>query len=857
MIDMCQDMLGQEVSEGRYRILAKLGEGSMGQVYLAFDNHLQTDVVIKFPARGETIRDENHLLQRFEREIRSLVKLSHPHIVKIIDVGRLGGSPFVVLQYLSGGTLMDRLESGPRGEPRPLPDSTLHDWLPDVSKALDFIHFQGHIHRDVKPANIFFDSHGNAFLGDFGIIKVLKAERGVEGWQHSSLTAPGFLLGTPNYVAPEIVMGYSGDGRSDQYSLALTVYEVLTGCNIMAGPTASATLVNQTTIDPPLLDTLVPGIPRSLSETIRRGLSKDPELRFASCVAFAKEALAEVPLATQSFTASSTHDPAPDLLPCPTCRGPVSLSAAHPGEHLCCSRCQSISTVRHTSEGIRLLPVQNAAPTPPPKPVGPWSSGSGQVRVVPDIRDPAGKPVARDATPQSGGTTRNPSRRGTRRSLLLGALALLLLGSAAWFTLNRARFPFLSAALLGADQPEPDSDARLSARQTRDAKKPLWDLNTDDSAAGDSSRPAAASDSGPVAITIAYGSEKEKWLNQANDEFKKSPKGKRYIIALKKMGSNEAADAIINASTNPQAERIHVWAPASSVLLDNFRTRWQIVNANSEPIKDFQSLASTPVVFIMWRNKHIAFKRKYPEGVTFDSLAKAMSEQGGWEAIAGKREWGPVFRFGHTRPEKSNSGLVCLLLMAYHHGRKKEDLRSEDLGPQFQAWLDAFERNVMGSIANQDNSTGNMGEEMLKRGPKASSFDALFLYENALVEMLDEARIKYHNEGELDVIYPNPNYLNDHPYYILNVPWSQPSQQDAAREFRKFLLTEEMQELAIEHGFRPGNSSVPFDSLRLRGFQRNGLKLNLEDLQMLNPPDEGVVQDLMDIYQRITRRMAK
>jgi serine/threonine protein kinase len=103
-------------------------------------------------------------------------------------------------------------------------------------------HSQNHVHRDVKPANILFDRHGNAFLGDFGIIKALTTE--ATDWRGNSLTAPGFLVGTPNYVAPEVVMGRTADGRVDQYSLAMTVYEILTGNNCMEGPTPSATVVN-------------------------------------------------------------------------------------------------------------------------------------------------------------------------------------------------------------------------------------------------------------------------------------------------------------------------------------------------------------------------------------------------------------------------------------------------------------------------------------------------------------------------------------------------------------------------------------------------------------------------------------
>jgi eukaryotic-like serine/threonine-protein kinase len=236
--------IGLEIAEGRYKILGRIGQGSMGRVYLASDHHLETDVVLKFPVAADKAAAGPEFLDRFAREIRSLVQLSHPHVVKVFDVGALEGHPFIVMEFLAGGSLKDRLNTGARCEPAAMPAASLSDWLLEIAKALDFVHAQKHIHREVKPANILFDRHGNAFLGDFGIIKAFAVEE--TDWRANSLTAPGFLLGTPNYVAPEIVMGRAFDGRVDQYSLAMTVHEVLTGTNCMEGPTPSATVVNQT-----------------------------------------------------------------------------------------------------------------------------------------------------------------------------------------------------------------------------------------------------------------------------------------------------------------------------------------------------------------------------------------------------------------------------------------------------------------------------------------------------------------------------------------------------------------------------------------------------------------------------------
>ncbi len=176
MTPISDEWIGIDVAAGRYKILGRIGQGSMGRVYLAYDHHLETDVVLKFPVPADKAAAGPEFLDRFGREIRSLVHLSHPHVVKVLDVGDRDGNPFVVMEFLAGGSLKDRLNAGPRNEPVPMPPASLSDWLLEIAKALDFVHAQRHIHRDVKPANILFDRHGNAFLGDFGIIKAFAAE---------------------------------------------------------------------------------------------------------------------------------------------------------------------------------------------------------------------------------------------------------------------------------------------------------------------------------------------------------------------------------------------------------------------------------------------------------------------------------------------------------------------------------------------------------------------------------------------------------------------------------------------------------------------------------------------------------
>ena len=253
-----------------------------------------------------------------------------------------------------------------------MPPRLLGGWLLEIAKALDFVHTQKHIHRDVKPANILFDRHDNAFLGDFGIIKALAADDSGGGdWRGSSLTAPGFLLGTPNYVAPEIVMGRPFDGRVDQYALAMTVHEVLCGRNCMEGPTPSATVVNQTMVVPPTLEELIPGIPRRLSAAVLRGLAKDPDERFESCTAMAREILAALPAGEDPSEATAlvevTSRGSPGRVPCPACGGDMPVGREHAGGRIRCVRCQAISAVSLLSSNtvqLRLIePVDSGGQT--------------------------------------------------------------------------------------------------------------------------------------------------------------------------------------------------------------------------------------------------------------------------------------------------------------------------------------------------------------------------------------------------------------------------------------------------------------------------------------------------------------
>lgn len=373
------DLTGRLIADGRYEVRRRLGAGSMGSVFQAWDHRLQTDVVLKVPTLARLEQPE--FRERFLRESRFLVRLTHPRIVTILDVGEHEGIPYFVMQYVGGGSLESRIHSSD-GTTAPLPLSTLKDWLPGVAEALDFMHRQGYVHRDVKPANILFDEHGHAYLSDFGLSKLVG-----NGEEESSMTAAGYVVGTPNYVAPEVVLGQAYDGRADQYSLAMTVYEALTGRCPLEGPTATATMVHQTATAPPPPSRFNPRTPEALSRVVLRGLAKSPRQRYGNCVEFAAAVLEAAGVAASSdarprpaasrssarFSGATAVLPPPQYTilrrvkvrqfraPCPKCQTVLKLQPNYAGRKGRCKKCQAALLIsRDLKEILHLKAVRRA-----------------------------------------------------------------------------------------------------------------------------------------------------------------------------------------------------------------------------------------------------------------------------------------------------------------------------------------------------------------------------------------------------------------------------------------------------------------------------------------------------------------
>jgi eukaryotic-like serine/threonine-protein kinase len=260
--------VGTGLLPDRYTGARPIGRGGMGEIYRVTDTVLGRAVAVKVLAeryaRDEAVRE------RFTREALAAARLSgNPSIVTIFDVGEWRDRPFIVMEYLSGGSLEEKL----RGEGPPAPRQAL-DWLEQAAGALDAAHREGVVHRDVKPANLLLDRRGDVHVADFGIASAAGFD---------SLTQTGTVLGTAAYLSPEQAQGKRATPASDLYALGVVAFELLTGRRPFAGDSVAAEAVAHVTGDVPPVAEIDPSLPRQLDDVFALALAKDPAERYGSC----------------------------------------------------------------------------------------------------------------------------------------------------------------------------------------------------------------------------------------------------------------------------------------------------------------------------------------------------------------------------------------------------------------------------------------------------------------------------------------------------------------------------------------------------------------------------------------------
>ncbi|MCP4656576.1 MAG: protein kinase [bacterium] len=262
---MTTTIIGQQL--GRYTIESPLGRGGMAEVYRAVDTKLERDVAVKVILPD--FAAEPHFLERFLLEARVVAKLDHPNILPIWDFGEHQGAPYLVMPCIPGGTLANRLH----GESQPLEQVVV--WLAQLAGALDTAHAAGVLHRDIKPSNVLVAQGERLVLADFGIARLCA--------ETTRLTRTGTVVGTPVYMAPEVLAGKAAGEAADRYSLAVMVYEMLAGRPPFSGENVLSIMHQHASCPVPPISSRVGHLSRELDSVLERGLAKEPEERPQSC----------------------------------------------------------------------------------------------------------------------------------------------------------------------------------------------------------------------------------------------------------------------------------------------------------------------------------------------------------------------------------------------------------------------------------------------------------------------------------------------------------------------------------------------------------------------------------------------
>jgi predicted Ser/Thr protein kinase len=253
---------------GRYIIESELGRGGMAVVYLARDPYVERQVAVKVLPRQFTF--DPQFRARFQREAQVIATLDHPAIVPVYDFGEHDEQPYIVMRYMKGGSLADKLKVD-----GPMRVAETARILERIGGALDEAHQKGIVHRDLKPGNILFDDRGDAFVGDFGIVKLSESTVNYTG---------NAIIGTPGYMSPEQARGDEEiDGRSDIYALGAIVYEMLTGLLPYQADTPVGLMMKHILEPVPDIRTLKPDLPPVTSQVISKAMAKQPNERYQHC----------------------------------------------------------------------------------------------------------------------------------------------------------------------------------------------------------------------------------------------------------------------------------------------------------------------------------------------------------------------------------------------------------------------------------------------------------------------------------------------------------------------------------------------------------------------------------------------
>lgn len=299
---------------GTCAIQRLIGRGGMGAVYLAQQIRPRREVAVKvfMPALLLDNEQRAEFLRRFRREADAIAALDHVNIVPLYEYGEQNELAYLVMPFVTGGTLRDLLEK--RGV---LPLHDVVSIIEQAAMALDYAHERGIIHRDLKPGNILFHADGRVLLADFGLAKIVNAATEPTEETPSGITSAGTIIGTPEYFSPEQSTGSLVDRRTDVYSLGIVLYQMLTGHVPFTGATPVAIAVKHTTEEPQSLLHFNAGLPHGVEAVVMKAIAKKPEQRYTSAGELARAlraAIPELPPTTQRQT-TAAHEIRDHLTP--------------------------------------------------------------------------------------------------------------------------------------------------------------------------------------------------------------------------------------------------------------------------------------------------------------------------------------------------------------------------------------------------------------------------------------------------------------------------------------------------------------------------------------------------------------
>ena len=340
--------IGTGTRLGRYEVQDFIGQGAMGLVYRAYHIRLERTAAVKVL---QAMAPDPDTTARFRHEAQAIAQMRHPNIVNVYDFGEYQGTPYMIVEYVPGGSLANRLSEGR------LDTATTLKYLRGIADGLDYAHELGIVHRDVKPANVLLEKDDTPVLADFGLVKLLR------GTSLKSMT--GVTTGTPAYMAPEQVTASNVGPAADRYSLATIAYEILTGVIPFDGEGIIELLYAQVHREPTPPSARNAALGAQVDAVITRGLSKDPAARWESCTAF-----------VDALTAALTNRPDPALA-----RTVLMPPVMHVAPHLAPSAATAVVAPSYVDTEAPSDPMAVAFPSPPP-PVIKKKSRKGLIAVA-------------------------------------------------------------------------------------------------------------------------------------------------------------------------------------------------------------------------------------------------------------------------------------------------------------------------------------------------------------------------------------------------------------------------------------------------------------------------------------------